>query len=111
MIRNNPVEAFATKLLSALEATKSWPCCMARNTYAGPADTGRLAIKAPHIGPSASAATEAETTSRAVVRALTSGGNHSVAVIGYDLPPAGRFIRAALRQDSVAGCRSKRLDT
>jgi len=45
-IRNNPVAAFAAKLLSTLAATKFAMCRMARNTYAGPADPGRLAIRA-----------------------------------------------------------------
>ena len=36
--------------------------------------------------------------------ALTRGGNHDAAVIRYGLPPAGRIIQAALRQDSLAGC-------
>ena len=81
---------------------------MARNTYAGPVETGRLAIRAPQNGPRDSATAEADTTSRAVVKALTRGGNQMAAVIGYGLPPARRTIQAALRQDSAAGCQVER---
>src|SRR5689334_6769874 len=102
-MRNSPVTAFAAALVSALAATRSDPCCMARNMYAGPAETGRQTMMVPQNGPRASAATEAETTIKAVISALAATGSHRVAVIVCDLPPAGTGIRAALRQDSLAG--------
>src|ERR1700756_2067523 len=82
---------------------------MARNTYGGPADTGRLAIKAPQNGPAISAATDADSTSNAVVTARMRGGNQIAVVIGYEVPPARRVIQAARRQDSAAGCQAEML--